>query len=159
MTDDKIELRSEKIRTIIGEIPSRCVSYGIIVITIVISGLLAAAYFIPYPETIDAKIMIKNETQGTIAIPYKYINTVRKGMTVSIELEGFDRQRYGMTKGSIVSIRRRPKRTTEGNVFIGQVRINDSKCKIISGMTGSAYILAENGSILQKIMGHTISYL
>ncbi len=93
MTDDKIELRSEKVRTIIGEIPSRVVRYGIIVITIVISGLLAAAYFIPYPETIDAKIMIKNETQGTIAIPYKYINTVRKGMTVSIELEGFDRQK------------------------------------------------------------------
>ena len=99
MKDDKIELRSEKVRTIIGEIPSRVVRYGIIVITIVISGLLAAAYFIPYPETIDAKIMIKNETQGTIAIPYKYINTVRKGMTVSIELEGFDRQRYGMTTG------------------------------------------------------------
>ena len=103
--------------------------------------------------------MIKNETQGTIAIPYKYINTVRKGMTVSIELEGFDRQRYEMTNGSIVSIRRRPKRTTEGNVFIGQVRINDSKYKIISGMTGSAYILADNGSILQKIMRHTISCL
>ena len=148
MKDDKIELRSEKVRTIIGEIPSRVVRYGMIVITIVISGLLAAAYFIPYPETIDAKIMIKNETQGTIAIPYKYI-----------EREGFDRQRYGMTKGSIVSIRRRPKRTTEGNVFIGQVRINDSKYKIISGMTGSAYILADNGSILQKIMRHTISYL
>ena len=47
MTDDKIELRSEKVRTIIGEIPSRVVRYGIIVITIVISGLLAAAYFIP----------------------------------------------------------------------------------------------------------------
>ena len=35
MTDDKIELRSEKVRTIIGEIPSRVVRYGIIVITIV----------------------------------------------------------------------------------------------------------------------------
>ena len=80
-------------------------------------------------------------------------------MTVSIELEGFDRQRYGMTKESIVSIRRRPKRTTEGNVFIGEVRINDSKCKIISGMTGSACILADNGSVLQQIMGQTISYL
>ena len=64
-----------------------------------------------------------------------------------------------MTNGSIVSIRRRPKRATEGNVFIGEVRINDKKYKIISGMTGSAYILADNGSILQKIMGHTISCL
>lgn len=64
MKYDKIELRSEKVRTIIGEIPSWVVRYGIIVITIVISGLLAAAYFIPYPETIDAKIMIKMRRRG-----------------------------------------------------------------------------------------------
>ena len=41
MTDDKIELRSEKVRHIIGEIPSKIVRYGIMVITVVILGLLA----------------------------------------------------------------------------------------------------------------------
>lgn len=40
MIDNKIELRSEKIRHIIGEIPSRIVRYGITIITIVILGLL-----------------------------------------------------------------------------------------------------------------------
>ena len=46
MVDNKIELRSEKVRHIIGEIPSRIVRYGITIITIVILGLLTGAYFI-----------------------------------------------------------------------------------------------------------------
>ena len=45
MADNKIELRSEKVRHIIGEIPSRIVRYGITIITIVILGLLIGAYF------------------------------------------------------------------------------------------------------------------
>ena len=53
MADSKIELRSEKVRHIIGEIPSRIVRYGITIITFVILGLLVDAYFIPYPETIS----------------------------------------------------------------------------------------------------------
>lgn len=55
MADDKIELRSERVRHIIGEIPSGIIRYGITIITIVILGLLVGAYFIPYPETIKCK--------------------------------------------------------------------------------------------------------
>ena len=71
MADNKIELRSEKVRHIIGEIPSRIVRYGITIITIVILGLLIGAYFIPYPETISAKVHMISAYQGTIAVPYK----------------------------------------------------------------------------------------
>ena len=64
MADDKIELRSEKVRHIIVEIPSKIVRYGITIITIVILGLLAGAYFIPYPETISAKVQMANANLG-----------------------------------------------------------------------------------------------
>ena len=94
MVDDKIELRSEKVRHIIGEIPSKIVRYGIMIITIVILGLLAGAYFIPYPETISAKVQMTNARQGTIAVPYKYVNTLARGMTVNIEFEGYDAETY-----------------------------------------------------------------
>ena len=95
MADDKIELRSEKIRHIIGEIPSRIVRYGITIITIVLLVLLVGAYFIPYPETISARIEMTNRQQGTVDIPYKYVNTVKKGKNVSIELEGYNTEMYG----------------------------------------------------------------
>ena len=90
MADNKIELRSEKVRHIIGEIPSGIVRYGITIITIVILALLAGAYFIPYPETINAKVQITNAHQGTIDFPYKYVNTMARGMTANIEFEGYD---------------------------------------------------------------------
>ncbi|WP_449022165.1 HlyD family secretion protein [Prevotella jejuni] len=151
MADDKIELRSEKIRHIIGEIPSRIVRYGITIITIVLLVLLVGAYFIPYPETISARIEMTNRQQGTVDIPYKYVNTVKKGKNVSIELEGYDTEMYGAANGTITATMHIPRQTAEGNVFTAQVKVTDCKYKIISGMTGTASILVSNESVLQRI--------
>ena len=127
MVDDKIELRSEKVRHIIGEIPSKIVRYGIMIITVVILGLLAGAYFIPYPETISAKVQMTNARQGTIAVPYKYVNTLARGMTVNIEFEGYDAETYGTANGVITAISHIPRQTAAGSVFTAQVRITDYK--------------------------------
>ena len=152
MVDDKIELRSEKVRHIIGEIPSKIVRYGIMIITVVILGLLAGAYFIPYPETISAKVQMTNARQGTIAVPYKYVNTLARGMTVNIEVEGYDAETYGAANGMITATSHTPRQTAEGSVFMAQVRITDCKYNLISGMTGTASILVSNESILQRIV-------
>ena len=152
MVDDKIELRSEKVRHIIGEIPSKIVRYGIMIITVVILGLLAGAYFIPYPETISAKVQMTNARQGTIAVPYKYVNTLARGMTVNIEFEGYDAETYGVANGVITATSHIPLQTAEGNVFTAQVRITDCKYNLISEMTGTASILVSNESILQRIV-------
>ena len=151
MVDDKIELRSEKVRHIIGEIPSKIVRYGIMIITIVILGLLAGAYFIPYPETISAKVQMTNARQGTIAVPYKYVNTLARGMTVNIEVEGYDAETYGAANGMITATSHTPRQTAEGSVFMAQVRITDCRYKMIKGMTGTASILVSNESVLQRI--------
>lgn len=152
MADSKIELRSEKVRHIIGEIPSGIVRYGITIITIVILVLLVGAYFIPYPETISAKIEMTDRQQGTVDIPYKYVNTVKKGKNVSIELEGYDTEMYGAANGTITATMHTPRQTAVGNVFTAQVKVTDCKYKIIGGMTGSASILVSNESILQRIV-------
>ena len=152
MADDKIELRSEKVRHIIGEIPSRVVRYGITIITIVVLGLLAGAYFIPYPETISARIEMTDRQQGTVDIPYKYVNWVVKGKNVSIELEGYDTEMYGAANGTITATMHTPRQTAAGNVFTAQVKVTDCKYKIIGGMTGTASILVSNESVLQRIV-------
>lgn len=151
MADDKIELRSEKIRYIIGEIPSGIVRYGITIITIVLLVLLVGAYFIPYPETISAMVQMTNAHQGTIDIPYKYVNTIARGMTANIEFEGYDAETYGVANGMITAISHTPRQTAAGNVFTAQVKVTDCKYKIISGMTGTASILVSNESVLQRI--------
>ena len=152
MADSKIELRSEKVRHIIGEIPSGIVRYGITIITIVLLVLLVGAYFIPYPETISARIEMTNRQQGTVDIPYKYVNTVKKGKNVSIELEGYDTETYGAANGTITATMHTPRQTAAGNVFTAQVKVTDCKYKIIGGMTGTASILVSNESVLQRIL-------
>ena len=152
MADSKIELRSEKVRHIIGEIPSGIVRYGITIITIVILVLLVGAYFIPYPETISARIEMTDRRQGTVDIPYKYVNTVKKGKNVSIELEGYNTEMYGAANGMITATMHTPRQTAAGNVFTAQVKVTDCKYKIIGGMTGTASILVSNESVLQRIL-------
>ena len=152
MADSKIELRSEKVRHIIGEIPSGIVRYGITIITIVILVLLVGAYFIPYPETISAKVLMTNAHKGTVAIPYKYVNTIAKGMTANIEFEGYNAETYGVANGVIIATSHTPQQTATGNVFTAQVRITDCKYNLISGMTGTASILVSNESVLQRIV-------
>ena len=152
MADNKIELRSEKVRHIIGEIPSGIVRYGITIITIVLLVLLVGAYFIPYPEIISAKIEMTDRQQGTVDIPYKYVNTVKKGKNVSIELEGYNIEMYGAANGTITATMHTPRQTAAGNVFTAQVKVTDCKYKIISGMTGTASILVSNESVLQRIV-------
>ena len=44
------ELRSEKVRSIVGQIPSSLVRYGITAIGAVLLCLLAIAYFLPYKQ-------------------------------------------------------------------------------------------------------------
>ena len=159
MADNEIELRSEKVRHIIGEIPSRIVRYGITIITIVILGLLVGAYFIPYPETISAKVQMTNAHQGTITVPYKYVNTIARGMTANIEVEGYDAETYGVANGVITATSHIPLQTETGSVFTAQVSMLDCRYKIISGMTGTAFILVSNESILQRIIQRITSII
>lgn len=48
-THDKIELRSEKVRQILGEVPNKLVRWGIAVICIVFAILITAVMLIKFP--------------------------------------------------------------------------------------------------------------
>ena len=45
-----LELRSEKVRSIVGQIPSSLIRYGITAIGMVLLCLFAVAYFLPYKQ-------------------------------------------------------------------------------------------------------------
>ncbi len=47
---DKIELRSEKVRKIIGDMPSGFIRYGISIITWILILLFAICYIVPYED-------------------------------------------------------------------------------------------------------------
>lgn len=56
-THDKIELRSEKARQLIGEIPPSLVRWGIAIIAIVFIALIAAVCLLPYPYSNGESIL------------------------------------------------------------------------------------------------------
>ena len=56
-THDNIELRSEKVRKLIGEIPPSLVQWGTLIIVIIFLGLLAAVCFLPYPYSNGESIL------------------------------------------------------------------------------------------------------
>jgi hypothetical protein len=56
--DKDIELRSEKVRSIVGQVPPLLLRYGIVVISLVIILVLVLAYTVPYPQYISTPAKI-----------------------------------------------------------------------------------------------------
>lgn len=56
------ELRSEKVRSIVGQIPSVLVRYGITAIGVVLICLFAIAYFLPYKQVYSGTATIHEIT-------------------------------------------------------------------------------------------------
>jgi hypothetical protein len=79
-----IELRSEKVRNIIGQIPSRLIRMGITVIFVVVLAVLTGAYFFQIDRTVDApaQLYMKNDRiHYRIEVPrnkLKYLETGQK---------------------------------------------------------------------------------
>jgi len=88
---NNLDLRSERVRNIIGEIPPGLVRYGTMLVMFIIVALFLAAYYIPYPQTLKAngKVIIESGISViNVQVPYKYINSIHKDMKVIISVEG-----------------------------------------------------------------------
>lgn len=85
--NDNIELRSEKVRSIIGQIPPWIIRSGISVIFLVVVALLIGSYHFKYPYTITTTVeFVKKDNSiiGIIKIPANEISKVKKGQEVEI---------------------------------------------------------------------------
>lgn len=88
---DNIELRSEKVRHIIGLVPPALVRTGTKVITLVVIALAIAFYtIIRYPITIEAQGKVTSNDSVELLVPYKYLYLFDEPRTARITLEGQD---------------------------------------------------------------------
>lgn len=67
-----IELRSEKVRNIIGQIPPFLIRSGMGVMAVVIVLALVVSFFIPYYETVEGYIEIVSIPESTIYVSHAY---------------------------------------------------------------------------------------
>ena len=87
---DNIELRSEKVRHIIGQVPPALVRTGTMVITLVVITLALAFYTIRYPITIEAQGKVTSNDSVEFVVPYKYLYLFNEPRTARFTLEGQD---------------------------------------------------------------------
>ena len=85
---DNIELRSEKVRHIIGQVPPALVRTGTMVITLVVIALAIAFYTIRYPITIEAQGKVTSNDSVELLVPYKYLYLFDEPRTARLTLEG-----------------------------------------------------------------------
>ena len=90
---ETIELRSEKVRELIGQIPPLIIRIGITVNFAVIILIIFLTYKFKYPEIIQGEINLKNVNSritGYLKLPVKKINKIRDNPNLLIKLNCLD---------------------------------------------------------------------
>lgn len=145
---DNIELRSEKVRNIVGRMPNFFVRYGISVIFFVLLSLTIVTMIIPYKETITIQVRFNPSvscTKATARITYDKKVHITKGMlfsanifgeTCTLRLDSISEHRIDGRYLSLLTL-------AEGDVVTQQKTVN-------------AIATFSNGSYFEKLTGITI---
>lgn len=87
---ENIELRSEKVRNIIGQIPPKLIRIGISLIFIVFTGVIIGSYFFEYDYTIKTSAYMSKQGDSIIVqikIPVNEINRIKKGQRLILNFD------------------------------------------------------------------------
>lgn len=146
--EQNFELRSEKVRSIVGQIPPLLVRIGITVMTLVIIVIVSLMYFIPYPQTKKLDVVVNKIgheyfAEGKVLI--KDAKSVKKGQKVEMSI--FTLNGDFTLGGEVFAIIE-----SKGYVYI-EIKIlssNDSRLQLLP--SGTAIIHISNTSILKRIL-------
>lgn len=133
---DNIELRSEKARSVIGQVPPIIVRVGIALMSIIIIIFLVASYLIKFDYTINTTAYLEQKSDSInviIKIPTNEINKIKLGQKVILS---FDNIPYLYNKKLVTEIISVP------NV----IDISSSGGYYFTTITMTSEILIENGS-------------
>lgn len=116
-----IELRSEKVRNIVGQVPPVLLRIGITAIATMIVGVLALGYFIPYPKYRDVRVHLSCRPGVRV------IHASRSGMLLSTH-------KQKVSKGGEIC----------------SIRSTSSNESFKSDMTGTVFYNFKEGEFIQK---------
>jgi hypothetical protein len=158
-----IELRSEKVRNIVGQMPPALLRRGITIISLALVLLFVSAYFIPYPETvrIDLKLQCIPDSDRIKGIGYcspLVKSKLKEGQVVHLELVGYPSSVYGLVEGRISNVHPIPETNASQEPLFKIEILFSSELKTSSGkiipyfslMEGTGTILLSNKSILER---------
>ncbi len=147
---DNVELRSEKVRSIIGKVPSALLRMGVVIISIVIFIILTLMYYVPYPRTKKIYVEIACIDSVYIAIGKLKINDAKSIMIgQSATVVFFSIAGDYTAKGNVFEITE-----ADNNAFI-KLQIlpaYDILKRLDKRPSGEATVLISNMSILKQIL-------
>jgi len=155
---EQIELRSEKVRNIIGRIPPLLVRCGITIITVLLAGLTVAACFIPFPENVKGKVEITTDSHSEIKItafiPYTEIGRVKEDMPVSIAMEGYTAERNRHLNGKVKTVYKEVYKKEEKNYCRIDLKLDNAVDYLTmrNGMEGTATILLSDKNLMRYFL-------
>jgi len=169
---DNIELRSEKVRSIIGQIPSRIIRSGIVVIFIIVIILLTGSYFFHYPDKVEGTAYLLEHSDTShqyytqIQLRYRFIGKIKQQQKVSIELEGYPVSNFGLLKGKVIKIFPVPIEINGQSYFIikakldnGMITSQNKNIPYYLNLKGNAKIIVGEHRLIAKLLSPITSIL
>ena len=150
---DNIELRSEKVRNVIGKVPPRLVSLGTVLITVIVLALALAFYKIPYPISIEATGEVINQRTVQVFVPYKHLYLFDEPRTAHVSFEGNDDASYSC---NVISHNAKLIHREEGNYFmaIATVSTQGRNTPVLQKyMKADVRVIISNQTLWQQVFG------
>lgn len=152
-TERSYELRSEKVRSIVGQMPSSLVRYGITVIGGVLLCLFVVAYFLPY----------KQVYRGTATLPPIAPQPQADSVEVTLLLR-FENKRPAQATGQRIYLQA-PNCVFEGDITVfstnrdslcrqrAKCRFNAAEMRFVESQTVDFRMVYTSGNLLGRLLG------
>lgn len=154
-TPKNIELRSEKVRSIVGQVPPALVRYGSLLVLLVLLILLGIAHMLPYRQIVEGEAIVRSIPQ-----PTSHPDTLLLHVELRWSQSVADISPVGCTlslDGPEVSVQGRvvayaPLRSPEGT-HAAQIALPTAAAQRIEPSTLSCRLLLSKRSLLQHFWG------
>jgi hypothetical protein len=149
--EQEFELRSEKVRSIVGQIPSSLVRYGITIIGIILICLFVVVYFLPYKHIYSGMATVyetsSTQTDSIDTILLRFENKRPKNIN---EQKIYIQSTNGKFIGRIITLSV-IRDTLDRQKAICRFKSNDIKS--VENQTVDFNIVDSSSNILQKMLG------
>jgi hypothetical protein len=151
-----INRHSDEIHEIITKVPSWIVRWGIVLFGAILLMVLSISAVIRYPDTIKLTLKLQTTNNaannfGLVEITQDIYTKVKVGQRVLVHLKVFSSDAYLPITGVIENISDSP---NEKGLFTVKIKLNspnNPSVKLKSWMTGTAEIITQDITILQRV--------
>ncbi len=159
---DNIELRSEKVRNIIGQIPPGIIRRGITVVLFIIIALLTGTYFFKYQYIIKTTAIVMQQKDTTfinVKIPANEIDKVKQGQKVELNFNNIPNIYNERVETEIQTIPDKIEISGKGGYYISKIEIpgklfneKGKELDIIEKISANAEIMTGKISFFNRMM-------